>query len=486
MDAAFVIGVESYQDAALPPARYAAADAAAFTQALQPLGVAAERQTVLLDATATKTTIESKLRRLGPRLRDDDTLAVYWSGYAFAAAGETFLAGHDTQSDDLADTAVPLAALARAVERLPCKRAVVFLDLRPLPGSFDGLTDINPDEFQALFADSRTRIAFVSRGAGESSHVADGLRHGVWAHLLLEAFAGNAPAARDERDRVTPRSLQRYLADELPRSLRQVLEEPAEQTPALVGSPPANQVLADLGPLLRARREAAGLEGQQLQRVLLWSETRTRVRDLAGFQKTHHVPDRVGPATERFVAAIARDDLQADLDAVYAAVRNHLGYKRKDVALTRPTDGAGAIRTPEFDYLVSVALAADDPSVVILRREVTHLRTPGLLRNADFQRAFGNAFQALSFEYAEPLDVAGLVDRLEEDSPTGVRLRCAADGSWCELDLAGFPGTVRVEGRRLDILGRRIAGAGSLWAAFEAFQNLFNRAAAAKALPAAD
>src|SRR5581483_10294866 len=150
-----------------------------------------------------------------------------------------------------------------------------------------------------------------------------------------------------------------------------------------------------------------------------------------------------------------------------------------------PTEGAGALRTPEFDYLVTVALAEDDPAAVIWRREVTHLRAPDLLRRPTFQAAFGSAFQALSFEYAAPLDVEGLIDRLEDEKPAGVRFRCAADGSWCELDLAGFPGSVRVERNRLDILGRRIAGANTLWAALEAFQQRFNRVPAARALPAA-
>jgi hypothetical protein len=482
VNVALVIGVEAYQGDHWPAARYAAADAAAFADTW---GVGPARRIALLDGTATKATIESRLRKLPSLLQADDTPAIYFGGYAFAAGGTNYLVAHDTQPDDLLATVVSLRAVADALDRSPCRRAVVFLDPRPLPEPRpEGIDDLNESELQELFGASRRLIAFVSRAAGEDAHVSDALKHGVWANLLLEAFAGNVPAALDG-DRVTPRSLQRYLADELPRTLRNTLERPAEQTPALYGRPTAGWVLADLGPVLRARRESAGLVGQQLERIVLWSETHGRVKELAGFQKTHHVPDRVRPATERFTAAIARDDLQTDLDAVYAAVREHLGYKRKDVALTPATEGAGSLRTPEFDYLVSVRLAEDDPAGVVWRREVTHLRSTELLRRPAFQAAFGNAFQVLSLEYAAPLDVEGLVDRLEEEKPAGVRLRCAADGSWCELDLAGFPGSVRVERNRLDIIGRRVGGAGSLWTAFEAFQNLFNRAAAVRALPAA-
>jgi hypothetical protein len=483
ISAVFAVGVEVHLDPAIPPARHVAADANAFAESLSVLGVSTERQTILLNAAATKTVLESRLRRFRPQLRRDDTIAVYVAGLTFAADGANYIVAHDTQADDLDATAVPLRAVVESLAG-SAGRVVFFLDSRPLPEPPSAVTDLDESELQDLFAESRRVAAFVSRGPGEESHASDALKHGVWAHLLLQALAGEAPAALDD-DRLTPRSLQRHLADELPRTLRRVLERPAVQTPVLIGRPPASWSLADFGPLFRSRRGLWAAEGQRLENVSLRSETRQRVKELAGFQKTHAVPDRVRPATERFVAAIARDDLQADLDAVYAAVREHLDYKRKDVTVTPATEGAGSLRTPAFDYRVTVALAGDDPSRVVWRREVTNLRHPDVLHRREFQRAFGNAFQVLSFEYAKPLDVAGLVDRFEEAPAAGLRVHCAADGSWCEVELAGFPGTLRVEGNRLDILARRIAGAGSLWAAFEAFQQMFNRAASVPRLTAA-
>jgi hypothetical protein len=377
-------------------------------------------------------------------------------------------------------TAVPLRAVTEALAGTGGKPAVLFFDPRPLD---DRVDDFGFEEVEDLCEEKL--LAFVSRTFEQESSVSDALKHGVWAHLVIEALAGNAAAALDGRHRLTPRSLHRYLSDELPRTLRRTLEDPVEQTPIMFGRPTGGWVLADLAPVLRARRDSAELLGHRLERVSLWAESRSRVKDLAGFQKSHQVPDRVRPATVRFAAAAARDDLQADLDSVYAAVREHLSYRRKDVTLTPPTEGSGALRTPDFDYLVSVSLAEDDPAEVVFRRDVTHLRSADVLRRPAFQATFGSAFQALSFEYAAPLDVEGLVDRLEEDPPPGVRVRCAADASSCELDLTGFPGTVRVGRNRLDIVGHRVAGANTLWAAFEAFQQVFNRATAPKALPPA-
>jgi hypothetical protein len=478
--AAIVIGVEAAQDGLRPPARRAAADAAEFVNAL---GLPADRRILLVDGSATKTTIESRLRKLsvGP----NDVLAFFFGGYSFATDGHNYLVAHDSQPDDLMDTAIALRSVVESIGRTPA-RAVFFLDMRPLPAGLAHADDFADEELEALFGESETRLAFVSRAAGEDSCVSDALKHGIWSHLLIEAFRGNAAAALDARQRITPRSLQRYLAVAMPRALRQVLEQPVEQTPTSHGRPQTGFSLADLGPVLRARHESAGLGGRQLERIVLWSETRTRVKDLARFEKTHRIPDRVRPATVRFVAALARDDLQADLDAVYSTVREHLGYRRKDVTLTQPTDGAGALRTPDFDYLVSVALAADEPSEVVIRREVTNLRSPEILRRPAFQAAFGSSFRALSFESGADVGVAEFIDRLEDDPPKRVRLQSAADASWCELELAGFPGTIRVERRRLDILGRQMGDANTLWAAFEAFRQVFNRTAAAAALPPAE
>jgi hypothetical protein len=473
---AIAIGVDVAQSGQRPPARYAAADAAGFAAAL---ALPPDRIALLVDANATKTTIESRLRKLsvGP----EDLIAVFFAGHAFAAGGGNYLVAHDTQSDDLIATAIPLRTIVDAIGQT---RTVLFLDPKPLPESSPGIDEFSVDELIDL-VDADRRLAFLSHGGGDPSHVSDVLKHGVWAHLLIRALTGQSIAALDPKHRLTARSLQRHLAEELPRTLREVLEKPAKQRPSLHGRNPSAWVLADLGPVLDARREAAGLTGQRLECVTLWGETRVRVKDLAGFQKTHSVPDRVRPATVRFVAAAARDDLQADLDAAFAAVREHLGYRRKDVTLTPPTDGAGTLRTPDFDYLVTVSLDNGAPADAIIRHEVTHLRSADVLRRPQFQKAFGAAFHVLSFEYAAPLDIAGLVDRLEAEPPMGIRVRCAADTAWCELDLNGFPGTVRVERNRLEIVGHRVGGATTLWAAFEAFQRLFNRPPAARSLPPA-
>src|SRR5262245_48183548 len=89
---ALVIAVETYQDSAVAPAPHAEADGAAFARALEALGFARDKQVVLLGSQATKTAVESRLRRLAKEPPEAEALYVYCAGHGFAEGGKGFLA----------------------------------------------------------------------------------------------------------------------------------------------------------------------------------------------------------------------------------------------------------------------------------------------------------------------------------------------------------------------------------------------------------
>jgi hypothetical protein len=208
----------------------------------------------------------------------------------------------------------------------------------------------------------------------------------------------------------------------------------------------------------------------------------TRVKSLSGFRKFHHVPDRGSPSAQKFVADIAAEDLKADVDAVYAAVREHLPYKRRDVEAAAER-GGGFVRTPDFDYQVSVALASDDPSSVVWRREVVNIRNPEVVLGAGFQTIFAGSFDTLVFDFAGPFDIGTWVDRVEEEAPEGVQLRCASDCSSCEVTAGDFPGLIRLWPDRVEIQGRQALRSADLTEALLRFQDLFAGPSNPRALP---
>jgi hypothetical protein len=256
-------------------------------------------------------------------------------------------------------------------------------------------------------------------------------------------------------------SLQRHIEDALPRLLRKHFAANTAQTPQLFGGQNAGRVIADLTPLLGPKTGGL-LDPQRLKRVSFRTDTSGRVKDLSGFRKTFKLPDYAGPSARKFIAKCATDDVRADLDAVFEACREHLGYKRKDMEASVGSDGFGALRTPDFEYTVTPELDPADPTQVNWRRELSGLSDIGFVHGAGFQAVFGRTFDQLAFEFAVPVDVSDLVDRLEDVPLTGVKVMVDSDGAECEITLSGFAGAVRVGRNRLTVRGRGANAAGLL------------------------
>jgi hypothetical protein len=486
---ALVIAVETYQDAAVPPAALAEADGAAFAQLLEPLGFAREHQVVLLGSQATRTAVASRLRKLLKGTGECEALFVFYAGHGFTADGEGYLTGYDSQLDDLPDTSIALADLIDVLSASRCGRVALFLDARAgLPADAlppDGDPHLPAEPLAGSFGSGAGRACFTSCRPGEESQAAPALKGGVWAHHLREALAGLAPRALEDCRLLTADSLQGYLEQEVPRTLRSQFKDLRRQTPCLYAPAGQRFVVADLSPVLaRGVQPTADPRLQPLKRGSLRAESTARVKALSGYRKFHRLPDRVNASSQKFVAELAAEDVRADVDAYYAAVREHLGYKRRDVESSSDR-GSGFVRTPDFEYSVSVEMAADDPQVVVWRREVTNIRTPEVVLSPEFGRVFGGLFDTLVFEFVRPFDLEAWVDRVEDEMPAGVKVRCASDCSSCDVSVAGNASVIRLRGDRVEIQGGKTPTSKGLVEAFLRFQDLFAGQRDLQALPLA-
>jgi hypothetical protein len=471
---AFLIAAGVYQDEALSSLPHADADATALARALEALGFAREHQVLLSGAQATRTAAESKLRRLTAALGPGDALYAYCAGHAFTHADQTYLTCADSQADDLPATSLPLRSILDALAAAAAGGTTVLLLDAPGIGLPVG-PELTPGPHEPEVRDFFTAanaVGLTSCRPGEGSHSSGRLKHGIWAYHLLEALTGDAPRALEGGRLLTASSLQAHLVTEVERTLRKTFQDARTQTPCLYAPAGRRFVIADLAPLLAGREGNADPRYQQLKRGSLHTETTAKVKSLSGFHRFHHVPERVTPWARQFVAEAAAEDVKADVDAVYSAIRERLGYKRRDVeAGVEP--GCGFVRTPDFDYQVGVTLADEDPTTVIWRREVVHIRTPEVVLGEGFQSIFGGSFDTLLFQFAGPFDVRAWVDRVEDEAPEGVQLRCASDCSLCEISAAGFPGTIRLRPDRVEIQGRRSLRSADLAEALLRFQDLF-------------
>lgn len=456
---ALVIGITP-QGPGLPDAAHAEADALAFARALAGLGLPADRLITLAGPHASKTAVESRLRKLPT----GHELLIFWAGPAFAEAGRLHLACHDTQPDDRGETSLPLARLLAAGKAAKCARLLLFLDPRTSP------SDELPHAELAAFASRTDAACFVSCAPGQPSHVSGALKAGVWAHHVIEALAGKAPRAADD-GRLTAGSLQGYLEVEVPRTLRATFREAPPQAPVLLTAAPA-LLLADLAALLPADGPTADPRLQPLVRGALRNESTSRVKSLAGYRKFHRLPDRVNPGSRKFVADLSAEDVKADVDHTYASVRESMGYKRRDVEGSADRN-TGFVRTPDFEYSVRAELADDDPTTVVWHREVAGITDPRVVMGKPFQQAFGEVFDTLVFAFTRPFDLEAWVDRIEEEAPGNVKLRCAADCSSCDVVVGGATGVIRLYRDRVEIHGHRAPTSKGLVEAFLRFQDLF-------------
>ncbi len=162
-------------------------------------------------------------------------------------------------------------------------------------------------------------------------------------------------------------------------------------------------------------------------------------------------------------------------------VREQFGFKRKDLDVYAERDGMGYIRTPDFEYTVTVAVNPDDLTEVIWQREIGRLSGPEFVRSQGFQAVFGSMFDRLVFEFAQPVDVGDFVDQLEDAPPEGVKVGVASDANEAEIVLAGFAGKVIVTPESVVIHGSRGSSA-SLLEQFLAFLRKFTGLGEVKSL----
>jgi hypothetical protein len=481
--AALLIAVETFFEAG-PIVPYAAADCAELLRALPVAGYAPERCALLAAHRTTKAVIEATLKRLPKFAGDAESLLVLVVSRGFSVKGRGYVACADTIAPDPTETALAVADLFAAVSKVRAKEITVLFDIDPLaPAESKGVRPgLDEAELAGLFDGSPKCVGLSACAAGERSFESGQLRHGIWRAHLIEAVTGKVRNGVKKDGTLTAAALHAFLADAVPRTLRRAYETPQEQVPTMYGAANGEAAVADLGKLLGPGTDL--LDPARLKRVVFRADSPGRVKDLTGYRKTHTVPERANDWARKYVNRAAAADIKADLDNTFDMVRETFGYKRKDLDVSAERDGVGFIRTPDFEYTVTVSVNPDEPADVIWRREVGRLSGPELVRGAGFRDVFGPTFNKLVFEFAAPVDVAEFVDRIEDAPPEGVKVTVASDSGAAVVALAGFAGRVSVT-REAVIIEGPTGNPASLLEQFLAFLRKFDTLGEPRALPPA-
>jgi hypothetical protein len=418
------IGISRVSDGSHRPLPFAAADAERFAQRV---GASAMTR-VLIDADASCEAVRAALKELGTA-GPGDTLYIFIVGVVDAARGDVELACFDGTTS-LGDALHP-------VWSGPAARVVLLLDCYR-DGARPGA--VLEQDVVARFPIRAGRAVLVSDDGNHGSHVSGELQGGVWAAHVTAAFAGDD--AREPNGALTAGSLRAWLEAEIPRSLARAYANRRRQSPVILATS-GEEILAEpAAPRVAKEASPAGLAG-----VCFFSEHQVPVKLLGGFRKSLHTPPADTLASSReWVTRLAEPDLAKDLEDTVARLRRHLGYKRRDLRADGPAGGAASVLTPDFAYHVTVRQHEELPSQAVFRRALGEIRNLDVLGRPAFVKAFPGGFLSLHYPFDTPAAIASFIDRVEDSEPAAVRgIDYPTDLAWCELELAGFAGRVRIE-----------------------------------------
>jgi hypothetical protein len=473
MKVAFLIGVEQYADKHFSPVRYAKNDVGEFSQAIAELGFNSDEQMVLIGAQATKANIETELGNVIRLLSPDDSFFLYYVGHGVVQHGQNYLSCHDTKVSDLIGSSISLSSLFERLASLGTCKTVLFIDAgqsESHSASELKQAEIQSAEEQWSQVCGNNSICLVSCKPGEASWPDSLSMHSAWAAHVIAAFNGTIPAACKHGSQLTATSLQNYLRQALPRSLRKAYADKKVQTPVMYGTVSDEFSLADLSCLPKQRESSERPQTEQILRVALIGEHCRHVKTLSGFKKTHRVPDEVNHQSETFVAAISADEIDRDLDQVFAALRKEFRFKRADMDISKPDDGTGTIITPYFNYSITASLNPDDPAEVIWHRQVSELKEADQVLSVSFAKVFSEVFDTLEFSPATIIDLEELIDRIEALDDDLIGLEYDKDVTWCELTIQGIEGVIAITPRTVSIVHPQPTAAKSLLKSFFDFQ----------------
>ncbi|QDU97490.1 caspase family protein [Lignipirellula cremea] len=459
MKVSLLIAVEEYADAQLPPVKFAAADAEAMAKALEPHGFEAADRMLLLQGQATRTTVESRLRRALRAAADDDVVCLYFAGVGFSLNGRNFLACHDTQSGDLEATSIALDWLLDLLADCEAESVVLLLDATPLvpPDAAPdqaGTDDLLDEELAAFFEQQQRCVCLAARQTGEVSWPNRQQKHGAWANHLLEAWSGTATGALAGGALLTAASLQRYLEGAVPRSLRAAFTDRKQQTPTLYAKAGVDFPLADFRDIPPDAAASSRPSAQQMLRVRLVRQKSHPVKELAGFRSHHRVPDSAGHFADSFVSSLAEEQIRADLEQIHLQLRTAFRFKRLDVQMNGPVDGGGSLITPFFTYAVSVISDPDDPGSVIWQWEVMDMKESEPIFSDAFAQVFGDLFDTIEFTPSQSVELTDFIDRVEQLDEERIQINYDPAATWCELEIINIAGLVHITPSIVQIVQR--------------------------------
>jgi hypothetical protein len=199
------------------------------------------------------------------------------------------------------------------------------------------------------------------------------------------------------------------------------------------------------------------------------------VKGLAGFKKGRHtLPDAANASTQAFLGKICGQELSADAEKLFQAVRTGLGYKRKEITLGVTSPNA-MLTAKDFTVEIGYALEESAPARYVITTTLRDLKNADLARTDEFTQIFTARFSEVSFALRQGASVASMIDVIEAlDGEGGLEVSYPSDYRECLISVEGVDAQVRCAGTSLEIVFPRAAAPRDLMKGFAAVRGAFN------------
>jgi len=206
------------------------------------------------------------------------------------------------------------------------------------------------------------------------------------------------------------------------------------------------------------------------------------VKSLSRFSKKRHtLPDSANATTNAFLARLCAPELAERGEALFQAVREAMGYKRRELSLSVDSDsGLARLSARDFALELFYALEPSSPEFYVFSQTLLDARTSELLQNAAFNEVFDGTFSELSFTLQKGVQVEAVIDAIEALGEVGkrghspLRVSYPSDCSECEITVEGVEARVRCTGASIDMVFPRAGSPLELLHEFAAVRSAFS------------
>jgi hypothetical protein len=445
---AILIAIEKYAQSTIDGVSFASNHVSQLSEVLQQHGFDPAESVILVNENATKTAIESRVRRAIKSCLDEDILFVYYAGQSFSKNSINRLTCVDTDVHDIDHTTIPLDWLHSQFRESDCSRIVFFFDSGEKPFG----TRVQNHEFESIrdsdliqFYDENPKcVCFAACKPDEVAYASRKIKSGIWLNHLVEALDGRALSALTNGSILTSRSLQNHLVRSVAQSLTTTYSSKKSQSPSLYCKTDLDMVVADLSEIFVKRKSSLNPYAGLIQNVSFWASRTTSVKSLSGFKKGHAIPDRSNLSSQTFVASLAQQQVSEDLDLIFQQLKSAFKFKRADIRVTDQGDGTGSIITPYFNYSISVAIDDQNPAYVIWRRSVDSIKDSDQIFSDQFASVFQSVFDTVEFSIPAPVDLDAMIDSVEGLDDDRIAIEYDHDATHCNLTIEGVRGEIQV------------------------------------------